>query len=78
VVLCSGDEISVDDLPPNVSKISAEEFISVPFGITMDEAEKIIIAQNLAANKNNKSKTADVLGIGRKTLQRKIAEWEGE
>ena len=40
-----------------------------------EEAEKIIIERNLMANSNNKSKTADILGIGRKTLQRKLSEW---
>ena len=40
----------------------------------MDEAEKIIIQENLAANKGNKSRTADILGIGRKTLHRKLEE----
>jgi DNA-binding NtrC family response regulator len=44
-------------------------------GITLDEAEKLIIEENLAANKGNKSKTADLLGIGRKTLHRKLAEY---
>lgn len=75
VIMCSEDEISVDDLPPTVSGSTKEASISVPVGITLDEAEKIIITENLAVNKNNKSKTADILGIGRKTLQRKIAEW---
>ncbi len=76
VVMCSGDEISVEDLPPNLLKNSAgEDVITIPLGISMDEAEKIIVQQNLAANKNNKSKTADLLQIGRKTLQRKIADW---
>ncbi|MCR5080566.1 MAG: sigma-54 dependent transcriptional regulator [Treponema sp.] len=78
VVMCSGDEIMLEDLPPNVSKESAENTISIPLGITLDEAEKIIIQQNLAANRNNKSRTAEVLDIGRKTLQRKLADWEIE
>lgn len=80
VIMCSEEEISVEDLPPTVSGSSKEASISIPVGITLDEAEKIIITENLAVNKNNKSKTADILGIGRKTLQRKIADWglEGE
>ncbi len=80
VIMCSENEISVEDLPPTVSGSTNEAAISIPVGITLDEAEKIIITENLAVNKNNKSKTADILGIGRKTLQRKIAEWglEGE
>ncbi|MBR6914345.1 MAG: sigma-54-dependent Fis family transcriptional regulator, partial [Treponema sp.] len=66
VVMASGDMITLEDLPPTVSRSSSAEAISVPLGITMDEAEKIIIMQNLVANNGNKSKTADVLGIGRK------------
>ena len=54
---------------------NSDNVISIPFGITLEEAEKIIIERNLMANSNNKSKTADILGIGRKTLQRKLSEW---
>ena len=43
--------------------------------ISLEDAEKIIIMQNLSANKGNKSKTADILGIGRKTLHRKLNEY---
>ena len=42
----------------------------------MEEVEKIVIQENLVNNNGNKTKTADVLGIGRKTLHRKIEEWE--
>ncbi len=75
VVMASGSEITLEDLPPSVSKASSLETISVPVGITLDEAEKILIQENLAANKGNKSKTAEVLGIGRKTLHRKLEEY---
>lgn len=75
VVMCSGDEITLDDLPPNIAMNSGEENIQIPFGTTLEEAERIVIEQNLAANKNNKTKTAEILAIGRKTLQRKLAEW---
>ena len=75
VVMCSGDEIGLDDLPPSISRSAGTESIVIPFGITLDEADKVIVQQNLAANSNNKSKTAEILGIGRKTLQRKIVDW---
>ena len=74
VVMCTGDEIKMEDLPRSLRSQSEEKVISIPIGITMDEAEKIIIQENLAANKGNKSKTADILGIGRKTLHRKLEE----
>ena len=75
VVMASGDEITVDDLPPTVSRASSSSVMSIPLGITLSEAERIVIEQNLAANKGNKSKTADILGIGRKTLHRKLSEY---
>ena len=74
VVMCTGDEIKMEDLPRSLRSQSEEKVISIPIGITMDEAEKIIIQENLAANKGNKSRTADILGIGRKTLHRKLEE----
>jgi len=78
VVMCNGDEITIDDLPASVRETSELKSISIPLGIPMSEAEKIIIEENLAANNGNKSKTADLLGIGRKTLHRKLEEWEAK
>lgn len=74
VVMCSGDEIKIDDLPPGISDYAGEDYISIPLGISLEEAEKMIIEQNLAFNKGNKSKTAEILGIERKTLSRKLGE----
>ena len=78
VVMCSGEEIRLEDLPNSVQLKGAEQAISIPLGIPMNEAEKIIIQENLAANNGNKSKTADILGIGRKTLHRKLEEYNIE
>jgi len=75
VVMCSSSEITLEDLPPNISGSDDSNMISIPCGIPLDEAEKILIQQNLAANKGNKTKTAEVLGIGRKTLHRKLEEY---
>ena len=75
VVMCGGSEITPEDLPPTVSASIAAPSITIPVGTTLDDAEKAIICENLAANKGNKSKTADILGIGRKTLHRKLQEY---
>ena len=75
VVMCGGKEITPEDLPPTVSASIAAPSITIPVGTTLDDAEKAIICENLAANKGNKSKTADILGIGRKTLHRKLQEY---
>lgn len=76
VVMCSGDEIKIEDLPPALQNKFEEKNIIIPIGITLEEAELIIINENLAYNNGNKSKTADILGIGRKTLHRKLGELE--
>ena len=78
VVMCQGNVITVDDLPPGIVSTNENESIKIPIGIPMEEAEKIIITENLAYFKGNKSKTADVLQIGRKTLHRKIEEYKIE
>ncbi len=78
VVMCSGDEIKMEDLPPALQKKFEEKNILIPMGITLEEAENIIINENLAFNNGNKSKTAEVLGIGRKTLHRKLGETDEE
>lgn len=64
--------IREENLPPEIVKASGKTDISIPLGIPLEEAEKIIIEQNLAANKGNKSKTAEILGIERKTLTNKL------
>lgn len=71
-VLCSDNIIREENLPPEIVKAAGKTDISIPLGIPLEEAEKIIIEQNLAANKGNKSKTAEILGIERKTLTNKL------
>ncbi|MGP1496730.1 MAG: sigma-54-dependent transcriptional regulator, partial [Treponema sp.] len=41
VVMCSGKEISLEDLPPTISRFSGEGSISIPMGLSLDDAEKI-------------------------------------
>lgn len=76
VVMCSGNIIQLEDLPPNIADNQEQDTILIPSGIKLNEAEKIIIQENLALNKGNKSKTADILGLGRKTLYRKLQEYQ--
>ncbi|MDR0719726.1 MAG: sigma-54 dependent transcriptional regulator [Treponema sp.] len=75
VVMARGNYITEDDLPPNITLKNEEPSIRIPLGVTMDESERIIIRSTLKAYKDNKSKAAEVLGIGRKTLHRKLIEW---
>jgi DNA-binding NtrC family response regulator len=79
VVMCAGNLITAEDLPPGIAKDTDSrdniDAVSVPLGIPLEEAEKLIIMKNLSAEKDNKTKTAEVLKIGRKTLHRKLTEY---
>jgi DNA-binding NtrC family response regulator len=78
VVMTPGPLIGVEDLPPTLRRGNDEGWIRIPLGSNLEEAEKIIIRDTLSAQRGNKSKTADVLGIGRKTLHRKLADYNAE
>lgn len=75
VVLSNNNIINLEDLPPNVRGEADNASIRLPIGIKMAEAEKLIIVETLAANNGNKSRTAEILGIGRKTLYQKIIDY---
>jgi DNA-binding NtrC family response regulator len=66
--------IRVEDLPPTVRAQNDSSWIRIPLGSTLEEAERIVIRDTLSAHKGNKSKAAEVLAVGRKTLHRKLAE----
>jgi DNA-binding NtrC family response regulator len=75
VVMCRGSVITKSDLPPSFSKagIGREGVIVIPLGTSLVKAEEQIIRETLHFQKGNKSRTAATLGIGRKTLDRKLA-----
>ena len=75
VVMAGEGLVGLDDLPPNVRSSGEERDVRVPVGSTLEEAEKILIRETLAAQGGNKSRTAEILGIGRKTLYQKIDEY---
>lgn len=75
-VMTKTNTIDIDSLPTNLRKNIDSDInnIIIPVGTTLEKAEKIIIETTLAQNKNNKTKVASILGIGRKTLLRKLQE----
>jgi DNA-binding NtrC family response regulator len=74
VVMSKGPVITEGDLPPTLRTKNDEGWIRIPLGSTLEEGERIILRDTLSAQKGNKSRTAELLGIGRKTLHRKLAE----
>ena len=75
VVMCKGEVITIDDMPPSIGSNSDDDSIKIPIGISMAYAEKEIIKATLFHENGNKTRTAEILGIGRKTLHRKINEY---
>lgn len=75
VVMAQGSVITLEDLPPGVRDAQEERAIRVPSGSSLADAEKLLIRETLAAQGGNKSRTAEILGIGRKTLYQKLQEY---
>src|SRR5580658_1896056 len=59
--------------PAGAAELSALRF---PIGTTVDAAERELIMQTLAATQNNKTRSAELLGISLKTLHNKLKEYE--
>jgi DNA-binding NtrC family response regulator len=75
VVMARGPLIAVEDLPPGLQDKSDEGWIRIPVGTSMEESEKIIIRDTLSLYRGNKTRASEVLGLGRKTLHRKLTEY---
>ncbi|MFC1504261.1 sigma-54-dependent transcriptional regulator [Spirochaetota bacterium] len=74
VVLSKDGKITSKDLPKHMLDIEVSgEAIQIPFGASMQEAEEKIIRETIKYCKGNKSKAADMLHIGRKTLHTKVS-----
>jgi two-component system response regulator HydG len=78
VVLAGSEKITVDDLPPEIhtppSDVTQQQFSELA-GISIEEAEKRLIENTLKMVDGNREKAAGILGIGERTLYRKIKEY---
>jgi DNA-binding NtrC family response regulator len=79
VVLCKGDKITPRDLPPWVRNPSgapaAAPASKATTGLSVQENEKQLIVRALKQTNGNRTKAAKVLGMSRRTLYRKLAEY---
>src|SRR6056297_2094122 len=78
VVMAKGTILTNEDLPPSVVSGSDTDYIKLDIGSSMEDAEREMIKATLRHENGNKSRTAEVLGIGRKTLHRKIQDYSLE
>jgi len=79
VVMCDRDKLDVQDIPPEVRQVpqlgpgrASPQDLG---GMSLDELEKQAIIDTLAKTNNNREKAAKILGIGERTLYRKIKEY---
>ncbi|MFH1742246.1 MAG: sigma-54 dependent transcriptional regulator [bacterium] len=76
VVMCRGDRITADNLPPQLGGRAERTPVSCLSGdVPLADVEKHVILETLRRNNGNRTKTAEVLGIGRRTLIRKLQEY---
>jgi DNA-binding NtrC family response regulator len=76
VILCAGNQITPKNLPADLSGGGGGdgmEFLFRP-GATLDDMELLIIQNTLKRNHGDRGKTAQELGIGVRTLYRKVME----
>jgi DNA-binding NtrC family response regulator len=82
VVLCDRKTIDVSDLPPEIAKrpkLLAAPRADSPLnlgGMSLSDLERRAIADTLAQTEGNREKAAKILGIGERTLYRKIKEYD--
>jgi DNA-binding NtrC family response regulator len=96
VIIASGRQIELDDLPEAISKQvfaaaaqvrherarAAGEGLSIGVEImlpaSMDEIERRVITATLDYTEGDKSRASRLLNIGRKTLYRKLEQYDSE
>jgi PAS domain S-box-containing protein len=77
-VLCRSSVIELEHLPPEISRDAASLPPSLRSGLTLEEMEKLLIADALRRHDGNRKAAAEELGIHPSTLFRKIKALEIE
>lgn len=81
VIASDRGTINRQHLPPDFGHAPAVSTsglggLRFPVGTTVDDAERELILQTLAATSHNKTRAAELLGISLKTLHNKLKEYE--
>ena len=79
VVMCDRDKLDVADIPPEIHQVRqlapGRGAASSLAGVSLNELERQAIVDTLARMQGNREKAAKILGIGERTLYRKIKEY---
>lgn len=73
VLFSNGGEIDVEDLPADLLSGQSEE-VTVSVGVPLDQVERKLIERTLVFTNGNRTRAAELLGISRRTLLRKLKE----
>lgn len=73
VLFSNGKDLDLDDLPPELLQ-SRSENLTIQVGVPLDQIERQVIERTLISANGNRTRAAELLGISRRTLLRKIKE----
>jgi len=78
-VMSDRDKLDVQDIPPEITQRRQLTGVTRPTAalgdVSLDQLERQAIEETLAKTKGNREKAAKILGIGERTLYRKIKEY---
>lgn len=84
ILLCENDTVTIDDLPPEMTGMSAqgpaapvssEGFVLPADGINFEDLERTLIMQAMERTDNNITKSAKLLGLTFRTLQYRLEKF---
>ena len=82
VIVAAGRQITEQDLPEAIraqfSDTANNSQIEISFPASMEDVERKMIEQTLLFAEGDKAKASRILGIGRKTLYRKLEQYKKE
>jgi DNA-binding NtrC family response regulator len=80
VVVCANSLLRRKDIPVEFGRrpALADDALRLRPGLTVEEAERLLIVETLAFANNNKTRAAEMLGISLKTLHNKLKEYESQ
>ena len=79
VILATGGIIHTRDLPHAVASHEATlAGIDLPAGLTLDELERWYVTRTIEEAGGNRTRAAEILGIDRRTIQRKLRAWDDD
>jgi two-component system response regulator HydG len=80
VIMAREEVIVPADFPPQIRLLAPDQGkddFTISSGISLDEMERALIVKTLAETGGNRTKTSEILGINRRTLQNKLRQYGG-